>query len=63
MRFFGRRALGNLLRCSFCGKSEHDVRKLIAGGGNTVLICDECVEICVDIIRDSNGTEQPRHPG
>jgi ATP-dependent Clp protease ATP-binding subunit ClpX len=38
--------------CSFCGKSEHEVRKLIAGP--TVFICDECVELCVDIIRTSD---------
>jgi ATP-dependent Clp protease ATP-binding subunit ClpX len=38
--------------CSFCGKSEHEVRKLIAGP--TVFICDECVELCVDIIRTAD---------
>ena len=38
------------LRCSFCNKSEDDVRKLIAGP--TVFICDECVQVCVDIIAD-----------
>ncbi len=38
------------LYCSFCGKSQHDVRKLIAGP--SVYICDECVELCLDIIRD-----------
>jgi hypothetical protein len=37
------------LRCSFCGKSQHDVRKLIAGPG--AYICDECVELCLDVIR------------
>jgi len=37
------------LYCSFCGKSQHEVRKLIAG--TTVFICDECVELCNDIIR------------
>jgi ATP-dependent Clp protease ATP-binding subunit ClpX len=36
--------------CSFCGKSQHEVRKLIAGP--TVFICDECVELCMDIIRE-----------
>ena len=36
--------------CSFCGKSQHEVRKLIAGP--TVFICDECVELCNDIIRE-----------
>ena len=40
----------NTLFCSFCGKSQHDVRKLIAGP--TVFICDECVELCTDIIRE-----------
>ena len=38
------------LYCSFCGKSQHEVRKLIAGP--TVFICDECVELCMDIIRE-----------
>jgi hypothetical protein len=38
------------LYCSFCGKSQHDVKKLIAGPG--VCICDECVELCTDIIRE-----------
>ena len=38
------------LYCSFCGKSQHEVRKLIAGP--TVFICDECVELCNDIIRE-----------
>src|SRR3954465_4909020 len=42
----------NTLYCSFCGKSQHEVRKLIAGP--TVLICDECVELCMDIIREEN---------
>ena len=40
----------NTLYCSFCGKSQHEVRKLIAGP--TVFICDECVELCMDIIRE-----------
>ena len=40
----------NILYCSFCGKSQHEVRKLIAGP--TVFICDECVELCMDIIRE-----------
>ena len=43
-----------LLYCSFCGKSQHEVRKLIAGP--TVFICDECVELCMDIIREENKT-------
>src|SRR5262249_5716014 len=38
--------------CSFCGKSQHGVRKLIAGP--SVFICDECVELCMDIIREEN---------
>ena len=45
----------NTLYCSFCGKSQHEVRKLIAGP--TVFICDECVELCMDIIREENKTE------
>jgi ATP-dependent Clp protease ATP-binding subunit ClpX len=48
----------NTLYCSFCGKSQHEVRKLIAGP--TVFICDECVELCMDIIREetkSSGLE------
>ena len=39
-----------LLYCSFCGKSQHEVRKLIAGP--SVFVCDECVELCNDIIRE-----------
>jgi len=42
----------NILYCSFCGKSQHEVKKLIAGP--TVFICDECVELCMDIIKDEN---------
>ena len=42
----------NTLYCSFCGKSQHEVRKLIAGP--TVFICDECVELCMDIIKEEN---------
>jgi len=41
---------GKILYCSFCGKSQHEVRKLIAGP--SVFICDECVELCNDIIRE-----------
>ena len=40
------------LYCSFCGKSQHEVRKLIAGP--TAFICDVCVELCIDIIREEN---------
>ncbi len=46
----GRGEDGKLLYCSFCGKSQHEVRKLIAGP--SVFICDECVELCNDIIRE-----------
>jgi ATP-dependent Clp protease ATP-binding subunit ClpX len=45
-----------LLYCSFCGKSQHEVRKLIAGP--SVFICDECIELCNDIIRDESQGEQ-----
>ena len=53
----------NTLYCSFCGKSQHEVRKLIAGP--TVFICDECVDLCNDIIREevqeSGGNAQQDH--
>jgi ATP-dependent Clp protease ATP-binding subunit ClpX len=42
----------NTLYCSFCGKSQHEVRKLIAGP--TVFICAGCIELCMDIIREEN---------
>ena len=45
----------NTLYCSFCGKSQHEVRKLIAGP--TVFICDECVELCMDIIREETKSQ------
>lgn len=48
----------NTLYCSFCGKSQHEVKKLIAGP--TVFICDECVELCMDIIREENKTSAVR---
>ena len=48
----------NTLYCSFCGKSQHEVRKLIAGP--TVFICDECVELCMDIIREEDKTHLVR---
>ncbi len=55
---------GKILYCSFCGKSQHEVRKLIAGP--SVYICDECVELCNDIIReeleDSGGSDQEKLP-
>ena len=41
--------------CSFCGKSQHEVKKLVAGP--TVFICDECVDLCVDIIKEENRNE------
>ena len=44
------------LYCSFCGKSQHEVKKLIAGP--TVFICDECVELCMDIIREESTRRQ-----
>jgi len=47
---------GDVLRCSFCNKSQRDVKKLIAGP--TVYICDECVDICLDIIAEEKGTEE-----
>ena len=48
---------GKLLYCSFCGKSQHEVRKLIAGP--SVFICDECVELCNDIIREEMQENAP----
>ena len=45
-----------LLYCSFCGKSQHEVKKLIAGP--SVFICDECIDLCNDIIRDEISNEQ-----
>jgi len=49
----------NILYCSFCGKSQHEVKKLIAGP--TVFICDECVELCMDIIKEENKTSLVKH--
>ncbi|MGL4241459.1 MAG: ATP-dependent Clp protease ATP-binding subunit ClpX [Beijerinckiaceae bacterium] len=49
------------LYCSFCGKSQHEVRKLIAGP--TVFICDECVELCMDIIREESKTSLVKAKG
>ena len=57
---------GKLLYCSFCGKSQHEVRKLIAGP--SVFVCDECVELCNDIIREemqdkaTTGGDKPPKP-
>ena len=45
----------NTLYCSFCGKSQHEVKKLIAGPN--VFICNECVELCMDIIREEDKTQ------
>ncbi|WP_272659153.1 ATP-dependent protease ATP-binding subunit ClpX [Providencia sp. PROV113] len=50
---------GKLLYCSFCGKSQHEVRKLIAGP--SVYICDECVDLCLDIIREEIKELTPHH--
>ena len=47
------------LYCSFCGKSQHEVKKLIAGP--TVFICDECVELCMDIIKEENKSSLVKH--
>ena len=46
------------LFCSFCGKSQHEVKKLIAGP--TVFICDECVELCMDIIKEEHKSSSAR---
>src|SRR5688572_29834541 len=51
---------GRVLYCSFCGKSEHEVRKLIAG--SSFYICDECVDLCNDIIREEVHSK-PSHRG
>ena len=48
----------NTLFCSFCGKSQHEVKKLIAGP--TVFICDECVELCMDIIKEEVKTNEEK---
>ncbi|MFN2444424.1 MAG: ClpX C4-type zinc finger protein [Vicinamibacterales bacterium] len=52
---------GDLMRCSFCGKDQHTVAKLIAGP--TVFICDECVAVCVDIMEDQRRAEAARAAG
>src|SRR4030095_3260255 len=49
---------GGTLKCSFCGKSQNDVRKLIAGP--TVYICDECIELCNDIIAEEGEAEEEK---
>jgi ATP-dependent Clp protease ATP-binding subunit ClpX len=50
-----RRESASLLRCSFCGKNQNEVKKLIAGPG--VYICDECIDLCTDIIEEEKGRE------
>jgi hypothetical protein len=50
-----------ILRCSFCNKEQSEVRKLIAGP--TVFICDQCVEVCNDIIADNDRFEAGKHWG
>lgn len=58
-----RKAIEGLLTplyCDFCGKSQHDVTKLIAGP--KVFICNECVELCNDIIREETAAEKPSNP-
>ncbi len=55
----GEKNTKNILYCSFCGKSQHEVRKLIAGP--TVFICDECVELCMDIIKEENKSSLVKH--
>src|SRR5438874_4033136 len=47
---------GEKLKCSFCGKSQDQVRKLVAGPG--VYICDECIELCTEIVEEELGTEE-----
>ena len=55
-----KRSGDKLLYCSFCGKSQHEVRKLIAGP--SVFICDECIELCNDIIREEGTAARRRAP-
>ncbi len=52
---------GRLLYCSFCGKSQDEVRKLVAGP--SVFVCDECIELCNDIIREESQTPEIGKPG
>lgn len=56
----GKNSDGKLLYCSFCGKSQHEVRKLIAGP--SVFICDECVDLCNDIIREEVQDAEQKAP-
>ena len=46
--------------CSFCGKSQDGVRKMIEGAGPNVCICDECVDLCVEIIKEENKMEKTK---
>ena len=54
----GKRGEGDSLRCSFCNKDQREVKKLIAGP--TVYICDECVDICLDIIAEERDSDEPK---
>ena len=50
------------IRCSFCGKTQDQVRKMIAGSNN-VYICDECIELCGEILEEELGEEEPDFSG
>ena len=50
---------GKTMRCSFCGKTQDEVGKLVAGPGG-VCICDNCIELCLEIIEDGGGFKQVR---
>ena len=52
---------GELLHCSFCGKSQDEVKKLIAGRG--VYICDECIEVCINIVADEMEEQKAQETG
>ena len=52
---------GEVLYCSFCGKSQSEVKKLVAGRG--VYICDECIEVCINIVADEMAEEAKKHGG
>ena len=51
----------DLLHCSFCGKSQNEVKKLIAGRG--VYICDECIEVCINIVADEMAEQESKEGG
>ena len=51
--------IGDRIRCSFCNKTEDQVRKLIAGPGG-VYICDECIDVCAEIIEEELESEEPQ---